>query len=189
MEEEKATCNNHVHNIDQSSRAYGLLLAAQSLAYQRSTINRVGWANPDVQGEHISLCPYPSELRSRSHPSMKWDVRSKELTLVMSTGIPICAPVSEGHQWFIIDAHWFRHWIEFVSSERRMSAPGPIDNLWMLNPVTDKPYTLLTEDTDDVRGDFRRVTPQVCFSIIDRYNTLIGVIFDDNIKIVSYLVK
>ena len=55
----------------------------------------------------------------------------------------------------------FRHWVTFVSSSRRMAPPGPIDNLWMIQPKTDTPFLFMVEDTDDKRGDFRRVPPQV----------------------------
>lgn len=88
-------------------------------------------------------------------------MRAQELMLVMSTGTPVNLPVLPGQQWFIIDATWFRHWIAFVSSSRRMAPPGPIDNLWMINPHTDMPYELMKEDTDESPGDFRRVPPQV----------------------------
>jgi hypothetical protein len=55
----------------------------------------------------------------------------------------------------------FRHWVSFVTSSRRMSPPGPIDNTWMIDPVTDSPYVHLVEESEDTRGDYRRVPPQV----------------------------
>jgi hypothetical protein len=44
-----------------------------------------------------------------------------------------------------------------------MAPPGAIDNTWMLDPDTDRPYVHLVEDDsgDGTRGDYRRVTPQV----------------------------
>lgn len=158
----RALAANLVDHMNDRNRGYSLLLSAQSLAYQRTSLNRLGWLIPSEQEQTESLAPFPSELRRKSHPAIKWEHRAHELKLVMSTGVPLSAPILEGQQWFIVDASWFKLWLAFVSSSRRMSCPGPIDNLWLINPITDHPYTLLTEDTDEVAGDFRRVTPQVC---------------------------
>jgi hypothetical protein len=156
-----------VSAVDSAAKEFGKQIEAQANSYlrksqmlQRLRGNKLGNANTNHSFSH-SLSPFPSEQKTRIHPAVKWDMRAQELMLVMSTGTPVNLPVQPGQQWFIIDATWFRHWITFVSSSRRMAPPGPIDNLWMINPHTDSPYELMKEDVDGSPGDFRRIPPQV----------------------------
>jgi len=113
--------------------------------------------------------PLPSDHRINVHPSLHWENRATELALVLATGVPVNIPVLPDHTWFIIDSSWYRHWSIFVSSHRRMASPGPIDNLWMLNPRTSRPFSQLTEETDTKKGDFRRVTPKIWFMFEEWY--------------------
>jgi hypothetical protein len=80
---------------------------------------------------------------------------------VIETGKPLNSPIVWGEEWFVIDASWFRHWKSFVSSNRRMVPPGPIDNLWMVSASTSCLIDGLVEDTDDKDGDYRVITPEV----------------------------
>lgn len=56
----------------------------------------------------------------------------EELAAVTS-GKPIHSVILPGERWFIVDARWMDHWLEFCTSNRRMAPPGPIDNSWMLH--------------------------------------------------------
>eukprot|EP00602_Paraphysomonas_sp_CaronLab_P001195 CAMPEP_0185020012 /NCGR_PEP_ID=MMETSP1103-20130426/2600_1 /TAXON_ID=36769 /ORGANISM="Paraphysomonas bandaiensis, Strain Caron Lab Isolate" /LENGTH=713 /DNA_ID=CAMNT_0027550641 /DNA_START=303 /DNA_END=2444 /DNA_ORIENTATION=+ len=156
-----------VRAVDLASKEFTRQIEAQAASYVRKSQmlqtlkgNKLDNANTSRAYNH-SLSPFPSEQKTRVHPAIKWDMRAQELMLVMSTGTPVNIPVSDGQEWFIVDATWFKHWIFFVSSKRRVVPPGPIDNLWMINPLTDRPYEHMREDTDDSSGDFRRVPPQI----------------------------
>lgn len=141
---------------EQKQKRFSALIRAQSLAYCLKTQTR-----KEAKPKQGSLAPYPSEIRTRIHPGQKWNKRTRELALVMATGVPLNYPVKEGDHWFIVDAVWFRQWFRFVSSTRRMVPPGPIDNLWMVGSKTNLPIEGLREDYDKDDGDFRRVPPQV----------------------------
>ena len=95
------------------------------------------------------------------HPAEHWNNRAQELDRVLQSGKPCSAPVVKGDVWYIIDATWFLHWLKFVTSSRRMAPPGVINNSWMINPQTNAPFRDLREDTDQTKGDFRRVTPAI----------------------------
>lgn len=166
LENAKAA-ENLVLAVDNASKEYTRQIEAQAASYVRKSQmlqqlrgNKLGNIHTSRAFNH-SFSPFPSEQKTRVHPSVKWDMRAQELMLVMSTGTPVNIPVARGQQWFIIDAIWFKHWVSFVSSNRRLVPPGPIDNLWMINPMTDAPYEHMVEDTDEISGDFRRVPPQV----------------------------
>lgn len=51
----------------------------------------------------------------------------------MTAGKPITSAMQPGERWFIVDARWMDHWLEFCTSKRRMAPPGPVDNSWMLH--------------------------------------------------------
>jgi len=140
-------------------------LKAQSDAYMRYQALRSLWSKSQLPMQSDSFAPYPSNHRKRVHPGVRWDRRAEELVLVLATGVPLNSPVEHGQRWFLIDATWFRHWIHFLTSSRRMSVPGPVDNMWMLSPESGRPYADLREDTEDRPGDYRRITPQVGYFI------------------------
>jgi serine/threonine protein kinase len=156
-----------VQAVDDASRDLSRQIEAQSNAYLRKSgllqILRGGNLDNPISSRSFdhSLSPYPSEIKTRVHPAVKWDKRVQELMTVMATSTPVNSPIREGQMWFVVDASWYKHWIYFVSSSRRVAPPGPIDNLWMINPLTDRPYEQVIEDTDTRQGDFRRVPPQV----------------------------
>lgn len=106
---------------------------------------------------------------SWKHPAEHWNNRSEELDRVLKSGKPPSAPVVAGDIWFIVDATWFKHWFTFVTSTRRMSPPGPINNNWMINPRKNTPFRDLREDTDNRPGDFRRVTPEIWAIFMEIY--------------------
>lgn len=56
----------------------------------------------------------------------------EELAAV-TAGKPITSAMEPGERWFIVDARWMDHWLEFCTSKRRMAPPGPVDNSWMLH--------------------------------------------------------
>ena len=151
-----------VQAVDDVSKEFSKQIEAQASGYVRKSkmlqLLRSNKVSNKVTGAsfHHSLSPYPSE-----HPAIKWDMRAEELMLVQATGTPVNKPMAPGEQWFIIDATWFKHWITFVASSRRRAPPGPIDNLWMINPLTEVPYEHMIEDSDENSGDFRRVPPQI----------------------------
>lgn len=58
----------------------------------------------------------------------------------VTAGKPINSAMLPGERWFIVDARWMDHWLEFCTSKRRMAPPGPVDNSWMLH--SDKRYLL-----------------------------------------------
>ncbi len=155
-----------VKAVEAASRDFSRQIEAQSTSYLRKSgllqSLRSGNLEESATSKAFlqSFAPVPSEQKMRVHPAVRWDKRVQELMTVMSTGAPVNLPVKKGEMWFVIDATWFKHWICFVSSSRRMSPPGPIDNLWMINPLTDRPYEQIIEDTDLRQGDFRRVPPQ-----------------------------
>ncbi|CAM9408302.1 unnamed protein product, partial [Choristocarpus tenellus] len=95
--------------------------------------------------------------------ALQWENRASELSHVTSCGKPILSPVQPGERWFIIDAKWMDHWLEFCMSKRRMAPPGPVDNSWMLH--TDKRYTpyqgLTLAMGSRSAGDYRRVGQEV----------------------------
>jgi hypothetical protein len=156
-----------VQAVDDVAKEYSKQIEAQASSYIRKSkmlqLLRSNKLSNKVTGASFnhSLSPYPSEQKCRIHPSIKWDMRAEELMLVQVTGTPVNRPIAKGEQWFIIDATWFKHWITFVASSRRRAPPGPIDNLWMVNPLTEMPYEHMIEDTDENGGDFRRVPPQI----------------------------
>lgn len=51
----------------------------------------------------------------------------------VTAGKPINSAMLPGERWFIVDARWMDHWLEFCTSKRRMAPPGPVDNSWMLH--------------------------------------------------------
>lgn len=160
--EDKDRARALVEAVDEAAKTYARQIEAQTNAFTRnSSLMRSLRSGDKYKSFKGSMSPFPSEQKSRVHPAVKWDMRSQELMLIMSTGTPVNVPVLEGQLWFVIDAVWFRSWIHFVSSRRRTVPPGPIDNLWMINPETEEPYEHLIEDTDERNGDFRRVPPQV----------------------------
>lgn len=156
-----------VQAVDDVAKEFSKQIEAQASGYIRKSkmlqLLRSNKISNKVTGAsfHHSLSPYPSEQKCRIHPAIKWDMRAEELMLVQATGTPVNRPIAEGEQWFIIDAAWFKHWISFVASSRRRAPPGPIDNLWMVNPLTEMPYEHMIEDTDENGGDFRRLPPQI----------------------------
>ena len=156
-----------VQAVDDVAQEFSKQIEAQASHYVRKSqmlqllrSNKLGNKVASASFNH-SLSPFPSDQKCRVHPAIKWDMRAEELMLVQATGTPVNKPISPGEQWFIIDATWFKHWIGFVASSRRRAPPGPIDNLWMINPLTEKPYEHMIEDTDENVGDFRRVPPQI----------------------------
>lgn len=64
--------------------------------------------------------------------ALQWEHRVEELAAV-TAGKPINSAMLAGERWFIVDARWMDHWLEFCTSKRRMAPPGPIDNSWMLH--------------------------------------------------------
>jgi hypothetical protein len=156
-----------VQAVDDVAKEFSKHIEAQANNYVRKSkmlqLLRSNKLTNKVTGNSFShsMSPYPSEQKCRTHPSIKWDMRAEELMLIQATGTPVNKRVEVGEQWFIIDATWFKHWITFVASSRRRAPPGPIDNLWMINPLTDSPYEHMVEDSDDISGDFRRVPPQI----------------------------
>ena len=42
-----------------------------------------------------------------------------------------------------------------------MASPGPIDNMWMINVKTNRPFAQLIEETDERAGDYRKVPNKV----------------------------
>src|SRR3546814_9751313 len=93
---------------------------------------------------------------SWKHPAEHWNNRSEELSRVLQSGKAPSAPVEAGDVWYIIDATWFKHWLAFVTSTRRMSLPGPVHNNWMINPRKGTPFRDLREDTDNHPGEIGR---------------------------------
>ncbi|CAM9942981.1 unnamed protein product, partial [Ectocarpus sp. 6 AP-2014] len=89
--------------------------------------------------------------------ALQWEHRVQELAAV-TAGKPITSPMQPGERWFIVDARWMDHWLEFCTSKRRMSPPGPIDNSWMLHSEKRHiPYEGLTLAMGKQAGDYRRV--------------------------------
>lgn len=64
--------------------------------------------------------------------ALQWEHRVEELAAV-TAGKPINSTMLPGERWFIVDARWMDHWLEFCTSKRRMAPPGPVDNSWMLH--------------------------------------------------------
>jgi hypothetical protein len=166
-----------VDAIDVLSERQTELIQAQSFKYERITKEKNSFSN---KLSAQAFCPLPSEHKLRVHPALHWENRIYELTLVLSTGVALnnsCADMTE--RWFIIDASWYRQWVQFVMSTRRMCPPGPINNYWMLSPRTNSPFLQLIEDSFEIDlrrndrsftnasvdkgGDFRRLTPQIWY--------------------------
>lgn len=110
---------------------YGWRLGDSSIA--GGSGHKLGSANSRVNldgiPESVSLAPLPSEHRARQHPALKWQNRDAELKAVLDTGTPVNLPVVDGEEWYVVDASWFRHWVTFVSSNRRMAPPGQISDI------------------------------------------------------------
>lgn len=89
--------------------------------------------------------------------ALHWERRVEELAAVTS-GKPINSAILAGERWFVVDARWMDHWLEFCTSKRRMAPPGPIDNSWMLHAhKRHLPYEGLTLAQGKQAGDYRRV--------------------------------
>jgi len=85
----------------------------------------------------MPLCT-PSPTRAHTvffgtqNSALQWEHRVEELAAV-TAGKPITSAMQPGERWFIVDARWMDHWLEFCTSKRRMAPPGPVDNSWMLH--------------------------------------------------------
>ncbi|CAM9656590.1 unnamed protein product, partial [Hapterophycus canaliculatus] len=92
--------------------------------------------------------------------ALQWEHRVEELAAV-TAGKPITSAMQQGERWFIVDARWMDHWLEFCTSKRRMAPPGPVDNSWMLHAEKRHiPYEGLTLALGKQAGDYRRVGPE-----------------------------
>lgn len=160
---------NHIDTVHNQARNFSVHLEVQSHLLSCEGSNCSGLAN--IMLPHANcydgldsvdcFVPLPSLHNIKVHPCLHWESRAQELALVLATGVPVNAPVLPGSIWFIIDSSWYRQWSIFVTSRRRMSSPGPINNMWMVNPRTGRPFSQLIEELDTKKGDFRRVTPQI----------------------------
>jgi hypothetical protein len=156
------TVHNQARNLSVHLEVQSHLLSSERSNRPRSANIILPHANCyDGLDDVNCFVPLPSEHLIKVHPCLHWESRAQELALVLATGVPVNAPVLPGSIWFIIDSSWYRQWSTFVTSRRRMSSPGPINNMWMVNPRTGKPFSQLIEELDTKKGDFRRVTPQI----------------------------
>ena len=52
--------------------------------------------------------PIPSDHKIKVHPSLHWENRAKELSIVSSTGTAIAQAFADEETWFIIPASWLK---------------------------------------------------------------------------------
>ena len=84
----------------------------------RIKLNSSEKTSRSIYGSVDFQAPLPSDNLVKAQSGVHWENRASELALVLSTGVPVNAPVEEGHVWHIVDATWYRHWTTFMSSTR-----------------------------------------------------------------------
>lgn len=89
---------------------------------------------PTTKSTHLTNVPFSPHVFFffLQNSALQWEHRVEELAAV-TAGKPITSAMQPGERWFVVDARWMDHWLEFCTSKRRMAPPGPIDNSWMLH--------------------------------------------------------